>query len=405
MYSRRFPNPVIRAAGRSAILFLVIIVVPSLPGCSDDAAKTGGIKAETPQALVSDYNRAVTKKDWRLCFLCCDPKMQGDFLIRLFYAAGVSRDAELAAIIKRHLIHEIPMPDSRRNSRESKELLAYETIQKQVDDLPRFVDEMCRRLDAVGQGAFTQFGEVRDITILEDKAIGYWTPPVVKSAGAVKSKVGTAVDDQGQSLSNNREPIQFCKMGGKWYITITDRPPPLSVSERAKLLKAEVESLFVYLCCSTGAGGSADEPNQANTTQPLSENRYGELRLTVRPYGYVRLTEAQAKKLIDYLAAEGYLGQAVELGKQDVPERDLSQNCYALQVSTQSLQLHEDLGWGPGMLKRLEGLRGALDGEAAKAMDALLAKLAEDRKEWEDKSAQPQHQHGAVAKPLRGQLR
>ena len=113
--------------------------------------------------------------------------------------------------------------------------------------------------------------------------------------------------------------------------------------------------------------------------------------MSVRPFVYTRsdptvhlahLTEAQANKLIDYLAGEGYLGQSVELGKQDVPERDLSQNCYALQVSTRSLQLHEDLGWGPGMLKRLEGIRGALDGEAAQAMDAILAGLANDRKKW-----------------------
>jgi hypothetical protein len=154
-------------------------------------------------------------------------------------------------------------------------------------------------------------------------------------------------------------------------------------------LKAEVESLFVYLCCSTGAAIAADEPNQANTAQHPSEKRYGELRLTVRPYGYTRLTEAQAKKLIDYLAAEGYLGRAVELGKQEVPERDLSQNCYTLQVSTQKLQLHEDLGWGPGMLKRLDGLRGALDGEAARAMDAIMAGLADDRKKWAAATAEP----------------
>ena len=149
--------------------------------------------------------------------------------------------------------------------------------------MPGFVDEMCRRFDAMGQETFTQFGDVREITIQGDRAIGYWTPPAVKIAGAAKSKVGSAPGNQEQSLSSKREPIQFRKMGGKWYITITDPPPPLSVSERAKLLKAEVESLFVYLCCSTGGGYPADEPNQVQTAQPLSEKRYGELRLTVRP--------------------------------------------------------------------------------------------------------------------------
>ena len=72
-----------------------------------------------------------------------------------------------------------------------------------------------------------------------------------------------------------------------------------------------------------------------------------------------------------------------------MPERSLSENCYTLQVSTQHLQLHKDLGWGPGMVKRLDGLRGALDGEAAQAMDAILAGLADDRKKWAAPTAQP----------------
>ena len=72
--------------------------------------------------------------------------------------------------------------------------------------------------------------------------------------------------------------------------------------------------------------------------------------------------------------------QAQQPVAQEAPERDLSENCYTLQVSTQHLQLHEDLGWGPGMLKRLNGLRGALDGEAARGMDAILNGLADDRK-------------------------
>jgi len=43
------------------------------------------------------------------------------------------------------------------------------------------------------------------------------------------------------------------------------------------------------------------------------------------------------------------------------------------------LKLYEDLGWGPGLLKRLEGLRGALDEEGARAIDAILAGLADER--------------------------
>ena len=75
-------------------------------------------------------------------------------------------------------------------------------------------------------------------------------------------------------------------MDGKWYMTIPDPPPPLSVSERAKQLCAEVESLWIVLCCSTAAVVPVDEPNESKIAQPLSEKRYGELRMSVRPFVY-----------------------------------------------------------------------------------------------------------------------
>jgi hypothetical protein len=45
--------------------------------------------------------------------------------------------------------------------------------------------------------------------------------------------------------------------------------------------------------------------------------------------------------------------------------------------------LYEDLGWGPALVKRLEGLRGALDEEGARAIDAILAGVAEEREKKE----------------------
>ncbi len=104
---------------------------------------------------------------------------------------------------------------------------------------------------------------------------------------------------------------------------------------------------------------------------------------------FVQLTEQQANRLIDYLGKEGYLRQALELGKQKIPRVDM-EKWYTLQVSTRNLQLHEDLGWGPELLKRLRGLRTALEGDAAQAMDALLARFAEDQKQWQ---AEPKDQH------------
>jgi len=42
----------------------------------------------------------------------------------------------------------------------------------------------------------------------------------------------------------------------------------------------------------------------------------------------------------------------------------------------------EDIGWGLDTLKRLDGLRAVLDGDAGKALDDLLRPLEAHRKEW-----------------------
>ena len=59
--------------------------------------------SETPQALMATYRHALATKDWRNCFLCYDPKMRADSSVRMFYGVAVSRDAELAAIVKKRL--------------------------------------------------------------------------------------------------------------------------------------------------------------------------------------------------------------------------------------------------------------------------------------------------------------
>ena len=50
-------------------------------------------------------------------------------------------------------------------------------------------------------------------------------------------------------------------------------------------------------------------------------------------------------------------------------------------------EFYERLGWGLPLLSRLDGLRGVLDGDAAKAMDLLLGRLSGHRKEWERQAA------------------
>ena len=101
------------------------------------------------------------------------------------------------------------------------------------------------------------------------------------------------------------------------------------------------------------------------------------------PFTYdVQITRGQAVKIIEYLAKEGFLAKAGD-GNQNSSREEPGPG-YALNVQFEVAKdrpyaFDEHLGWGVPMLKRLEGLRGVLNGDAAQAMDKLLAPLAELR--------------------------
>ena len=60
--------------------------------------------------------------------------------------------------------------------------------------------------------------------------------------------------------------------------------------------------------------------------------------------------------------------------------------CYTMIVSADSetgrRQFFQSLGWEMSMIHRLDRLRSVLDGDSAKAMDTLLARLSGLRHEW-----------------------
>lgn len=95
-----------------------------------------------------------------------------------------------------------------------------------------------------------------------------------------------------------------------------------------------------------------------------------------------RITAGQAEAIIDHLLADGFLDRAVHA------ERFIQQSKlgYHMRVHIDDNGVTEDLGWGLPMLKRLDGLRKVLKGDAAKEMDVLLDRFAEQRKEWEQDS-------------------
>lgn len=116
-------------------------------------------------------------------------------------------------------------------------------------------------------------------------------------------------------------------------------------------------------------------------------NPYYRLRLNVpavaavgqeNPFDFqTQITEAQAGKIIDYLAADGFLDQAFSLSDwQIIPKA--SEPGYSMTAGG----FYADLGWNLAMLKRLDGLQSVLEGDAAKNMDSLLGRLSGERKQW-----------------------
>jgi hypothetical protein len=152
------------------------------------------------------------------------------------------------------------------------------------------------------------------------------------------------------------------------------------VERRVHLLKANLPSGFELRLW----------PNLSNVEKPFYA-----LTLTVAPVPgedrsnpfvrRVQITKEQAGKIIDHLAVEGFLAQAVD--RQNPPAiPDKWPEGYVLEVSTCPsglTSLVEPLGWNGKMLKRLDDLRKALEGDAGKGMDLLVGRLGGLRVAWE----------------------
>jgi hypothetical protein len=96
-----------------------------------------------------------------------------------------------------------------------------------------------------------------------------------------------------------------------------------------------------------------------------------------------QISRQDAERLVEHLADDGFLVRSVDaLTRGDRPpgpgDRPPGPE-YRLSVEggheTEYHCYFEDLGWGPEMYARLKGLRGALTGPAANAMDKLLKPL------------------------------
>jgi len=107
---------------------------------------------------------------------------------------------------------------------------------------------------------------------------------------------------------------------------------------------------------------------------------------------FVVIDEKQGLRVIDHLAERiGWFSKGQELYRIGF----LRPPAYMLQVKIGGRQFEEDLGWGLPMLKRLNALRGVLEGDAAKEMDLLLGRLSGLRKAWEAEKANGSKQYKA----------
>ena len=82
------------------------------------------------------------------------------------------------------------------------------------------------------------------------------------------------------------------------------------------------------------------------------------------------VVKAQAKKIVDQFARDGLLAEMHNIANKKIayPKGP----AYTLHITgLPGAELYADLGWGLPMLRRLEGIRSALDGPAAKTMDLV----------------------------------
>jgi len=158
--------------------------------------------------------------------------------------------------------------------------------------------------------------------------------------------------------------------------------PSKLAAERAEKLKADVKRFTLIL----------------NYTDPQDKPFYRLLlSVPVLPgndranpfFQSARITEDQAKAIIDYLAADCFFDKAEDGRNRDATPKPPTGPTYLLAVTTDAAAYQAWIGWNLKMLHRLDGLRKLLDGDAAKGMDLLLGRLSGYRRQWEPAASQP----------------
>ena len=155
-------------------------------------------------------------------------------------------------------------------------------------------------------------------------------------------------------------------------------PPAKQPTSKAATRAKEMKRAVRFFRLTLHFDGEADKPYY---DLAIGVQRGGQA--SNRFYQEAEITTGEAEKIIDYLLADGFFDRAVEAERSKLRGRP----CYRMHAEIDDNGDVEDLGWGLSMLKRLDGLRKVLDGDAAKKMDVLLERLSGSRKDWEKEEA------------------
>jgi len=182
------------------------------------------------------------------------------------------------------------------------------------------------------------------------------------------------------------------RIGEKFTVTIDvggKAVPPISkkAAELAKALKADLAKFTLDI----RYFGPQDKPfHQLTLRVPLVKDQ------RMKSWPASQLNRTAAIKLIDHLAADGFLDRAIETteARTAMPKGP----AYTLWVSgARGRTFYEPIGWDSKMLARLDAMSEPLLGDPGRKMKALLDRLAGLRTKWEEQDAKK----GAKGKPKR----
>ncbi|MDD4890835.1 MAG: hypothetical protein PHU85_13015 [Phycisphaerae bacterium] len=150
-------------------------------------------------------------------------------------------------------------------------------------------------------------------------------------------------------------------------------------AERAAALKAKADSLvfkFLYV-------GAQDKPFY-QVTLSVPDFMLDEPNTFDRTE---RITAAQAGKIVDLLAAGGWLAAADRVGANWKVADNPKAAGYSLLVTADKIAYAIPLGFDLKMLKLMDAVAAAVDGPAAKAMKLMIGRMSGLRAQWEAANA------------------